>query len=288
MSELDAHWAFGAGFADPLAEVDMAVPPGVDATALAQYCLMLGDDALVAAQRLAEWCSNAPDLEEDLALANVALDLLGQARWLLRRAAAADPSVVPALPPGSPVDDEDALAYFRDAEAFRNVRLVEAPDRDFAEAVVRLLLFSTWRLALLVRLRASGDPVLAGLAARAVHEVAHHRDFAARWVVTLALGTPESTRRTRAALATLLPLWPELFVTHPVEEALPGAAVPSGSVAEEADRVLDEVLAAAGLQRPDQPPLGGAGGRDFRHTEALSLMLAEMQVVARAHPSGRW
>ena len=125
----DAHWAFGTDFEDPLAGVDTTVPDGVDARALAAYCLMLGDDALVYSHRLSEWCSNAPDLEEDIALANIALDLLGQARLLLARAAAADPSLVPVLPGGSPVPAEDALAFFRDEPAFRNVRLVEARQR---------------------------------------------------------------------------------------------------------------------------------------------------------------
>ena len=128
----DSQWAFGTAFEDPLAGVDTTVPDGVDPAALAAYCLMLGDDALVLSHRLSEWCSHAPDLEEDIALANIALDLLGQARLLFARASAADPSVAPALPAGSPVPPEDALAYFRDGSAFRNVRLVEADNGDFA------------------------------------------------------------------------------------------------------------------------------------------------------------
>src|SRR6201747_170026 len=119
------HWAFGTSFEDPLAGVDTTVPADVDPAELASYCLMLGDDALVYSHRLSEWCSRAPDLEEDIALANIALDLLGQARLLLARAAAADPGAVPVLPEGSPVPAEDALAFFRDEAAFRNVRLVE-------------------------------------------------------------------------------------------------------------------------------------------------------------------
>src|SRR6185503_7041058 len=123
LGDADPHWAFGTGFTDPLAGVDPAVPSEVDRADLAAYCLMLGDDALVLAQRLSHWCSRAPDLEEDIALANVALDLLGQARLLLARAALVDPSVVPTLPEGSPVPVEDALAFFREAIDFRNVRL---------------------------------------------------------------------------------------------------------------------------------------------------------------------
>src|ERR1700710_1169525 len=151
----DSQWAFGQDFEDPLAGVDTAIPKGVDPAELAAYCLMLGDDALVYSHRLSQWCSRAPDLEEDIALANIALDLLGQARLLLARASAADPSVVPILPNGSPVPPEDALAFFRSDRDFRNVRLVEVDNGDFAVTIVRLLLFSTWRLALLQRLVSS-------------------------------------------------------------------------------------------------------------------------------------
>jgi ring-1,2-phenylacetyl-CoA epoxidase subunit PaaC len=288
-----SHWAFGTDFEDPLAGVDTTVPEGIDAAALAAYCLQLGDDALVLSQRLSEWCSRAPDLEEDIALANIALDLLGQARLLLARAAAADPSVVPALPEGSPVPDEDALAFFREAGDFRNVRIAEVPNGDFAEAVARILLFSTWRLALFERLVASGDAVLAAVAAKGVKELAYHRDFAGRWFVTLAGGTEESRRRLLAALDGLMPLWPELFATHAVDRQVAdaGVGVDPVSVATDADAVLDHVLAAAGVPRPDRPGLAGVQGRTGRdglHTEALSRLLAEMQVVARAHPLGRW
>ncbi|WP_408899921.1 1,2-phenylacetyl-CoA epoxidase subunit PaaC (plasmid) [Nocardioides sp. R1-1] len=289
----DSHWAFGTDFEDPLAGVDTTVPDGVDARALATYCLMLGDDALVLSQRLAEWCSNAPDLEEDIALANIALDLLGQARLLLARAAAADPAVVPTLPEGSPVPAEDALAFFREAGEFRNVRLAEVPNGDFAEAVARILLFSTWRLALFEGLARSRDAVLAAVAAKGVKELAYHRDFAGRWFVTLAQGTEESRRRLAVALEGLMPLWPELFTPHPIETqvAEAGVGVDPASVAEEADVVLEQVFAVADVTRPDRPPLAGIQrrtGRDGLHTEALSRMLAEMQVVARAHPRGTW
>jgi ring-1,2-phenylacetyl-CoA epoxidase subunit PaaC len=289
----DAHWAFGTGFEDPLAGVDTTIPDGVDHAALAAYCLMLGDDALVASHRLAQWCSNAPDLEEDIALANIALDLLGQARLLLARAAAADPGVVPALPEGSPVPPEDALAFFREQDGFRNVRLVEQENGDFAETTVRLLVLATWRLAVLQGLVGSRDAVLAAIAAKAVKELAYHRDHAARWVLTLAQGTEESRRRVVAALDAVWPLRWELDRTHPVEAALAGAgvAVDPATVAVEVDAVLDQVLAVSGLERPDVPRVGahgGSTGRDGRHTEALGRMLAEMQVVARAHPAGRW
>ena len=291
----DAHWAFGGDFDaaadDPLAGVDATVPDGVSGDDLAAYCLMLGDDALVLSQRLSEWSSRAPDLEQDVMLTNVALDLLGQARLLLARAAAASPDVVPVLPEGSPVPDEDRLAFFRDDHAFRNVRMVELPNGDFAETMARLLLFSVHRLAVLEALRSSRDAVLAALAAKGVKEVAYHRDVAARWCVTLAQGTPESRARLVAALDRLWPWWPELVAPHPVCAALDGVAVDPSAVAAQCEEVLDQVLSACDLVRPDVPGRAGVRGRtgrDGAHTEALSRMLAEMQVVARAHPLGRW
>ncbi|QIK67209.1 phenylacetate-CoA oxygenase subunit PaaC [Nocardioides sp. HDW12B] len=290
----DAHWAFGTDFEDPLAGVDTTVPSDVDPGDLAAYCLMLGDDALVLSQRLAEWCSRGPDLEDDIALANVALDLLGQARLLLARAAAADPTVVPALPEGSPVPAEDALAFFRDDRGFRNVRLAEVANGDFARTVVRLLLASTVRLALLTRLRGSRDPVLAAIAAKGVKELTYHRDWSARWVVTLARGTDESRARTRAGLAAVWPFLDETLRSHPVEQrvAAAGVGVDPAEVRAEVEGVLEEVLRAAGLERPHGPCVGavsgGRAGRDGLHTEALGRMLAEMQVVARAHPTGVW
>lgn len=289
----DDNWAFGTDFEDPLAGVDTTIPPGVSPSDLALYCLMLGDDALVYANRLSEWASNAPDLEEDIALANTALDLLGQARLLLARAGLADPTVVPALPASSPVPAEDALAFFRDDAKFRNVRFVEPDNGDFAVTVVRLFLFSCHRLALLDRLRTSCDPVLSAIAAKGVKEVTYHRDYAARWVVTLAKGTPESRRRIEAALRVVLPYWDELFVDHAVESTLAAqdAAVLPSTLRDEVEAVVSQVFSTASLQRPVVASVGavnGGMGRDGRHSEALSPMLAEMQSVARAHPEGQW
>ncbi|RYB92883.1 phenylacetate-CoA oxygenase subunit PaaI [Nocardioides oleivorans] len=289
----DAHWAFGTDFEDPLAGVDTTIPEGVDAATLAAYALMLGDDALVMSHRVSEWTSNAPDLEDDIALSNIALDLLGQARLLLARAAKADASVVPVLPEGSPAPPEDALAYFREAHDFRNVRLAELDNGDFAEATVRVLLFSVWRLATWERLRASSDHVLAAVAVKGVKELAYHRDYAARWFVTLAQGTQESRARLLVAYDALWPLWPELFDTHEVEAAAAeqGFGVDPGGVREAAEAVLDQVLAAADVPRSEaarRVGVLGRTGRDGMHGEPLSRMLAEMQSVARAHPRGQW
>ncbi|HET7735692.1 MAG TPA: 1,2-phenylacetyl-CoA epoxidase subunit PaaC [Nocardioidaceae bacterium] len=256
----DAHWAFGTSFEDPLAGVDTTVPEGLDAAELASYCLALGDDALVMSHRLSEWSSRAPDLEEDIALSNIALDLLGQARLLLARAAAADPGVVPTMPEGSPVPAEDALAFFRDADAFRCCRMVELPSGDFAETVARLLIFSAHRLQTFEELLDHEDGVLRAVATKGTKELHYHRDFAARWFVTLAHGTEESRARLVAGLESL---W--------------------GFAQDLRTPVLDEVLAAAEIDPPDVPPRFGGG-----HTEALSRMLAEMQSVARQHPRGLW
>ncbi len=284
----DAHWAFGTDFEDPLAGVDTTIPDGMDPHELATYCLMLGDDALVLSQRLSEWCSRAPDLEEDIALTNIALDLLGQARLLLARAAAADPHVVPSLPDGSAVPAEDALAFFRSAQEFRNVRLVEAPNGDFAETIARLLVFSTYRLAIFERLSESSDVVLAAVAAKGVKELTYHRDFAGRWFVTLAQGTAESRRRLEAGLAEVWPMRAELFETHPVEARV---GIDPAKVADDVEVILEQVFAVSGLARPDVAPMAGVRarkGRDGMHTEAMSRLVAELQVVAREHPMGTW
>ena len=267
----DSQWAFGTDFEDPLAGADTTVPEGVDHEALAAYCLMLGDDALVYSHRLSEWCSRAPDLEEDIALANVALDLLGQTRLLLARAAAADGGVVPELPEGSPVPPEDALAFFRDDRDFRNVRLVEPDNGDFAVTIVRLLLFSTWRLALLQRLVASRDQVLSAIAAKGVKEVTYHRDYAGRWFLTLAQGTEESRRRLLAGLDLVWRMHDELFASHPVESAVAasGVGVDPSTVADEVAVLLEQVFSVSDVERPHLPqvgPVSGGMGRAGRDT----------------------
>ncbi len=273
VSEDDHRWAFGTGFADPLAGLGEAVPPGVDPAALAERCLALGDDALIYSHRLQQWVTRAPELEEETALANIALDLLGQARMLLTRAGQAEGAAA-----GGKGRDEDRLAFFRDEPEFRTVRLVERADADFAELTGRLLIFSAWRLALLRGLAASADPVtadpvLAAIAEKSVKELSYHRDYAAAWVIRLGDGTDLSHAKMRAALETLWPLVGELEL---------GA---------EADAYLDATFAAATLARPEVPALAkvaGKTGRDGVHTEAMGYILAELQSVARAHPEARW
>lgn len=276
--EGEARWAYGTGFADPLLGVDTAVPPGIDGQDLAACCLMLGDDALVLAQRLIEWCTKAPELEEEVALANLGLDLLGQARHLLTRAGQADGSG----------RTEDDLAYWREDHEFRNVRLVELPNGDFAHCIARLLLFSTARHALYERLATHPDPVLAAVAARGVKELAYHREYAESWALRLGDGTAYSHERMQAALDAVWPYLDELFTPHPVELRL---GVDPSELREPVLAALEKTLTEATLTVPDVPPIAGVNGRTGRdgvHTEALALLLAELQVVARAHPGATW
>ncbi|GIF03742.1 1,2-phenylacetyl-CoA epoxidase subunit PaaC [Actinoplanes siamensis] len=304
----DARWAYGTGFTDPLAGVPAGFPEGVDRAGLAAYCLMLGDDALIMSHRLQQWVTRAPELEDEMALANIGLDLLGQARLLLARAGEAEGAG----------RDEDDLAYRRDPHEFRNVRLAERADADFAHLIARLLVLTTWRLALFDRLAGSRDPMLAAIAAKGVKELTYHRDYAARWTVRLGDGTALSHERMTAAVAEVLPPAAELFQPHQIELSLAaaGVAVDPATLRAEFDTVLAEVLTTATIDvapgfsatavgspaaTPGSPaatagspaaaagsPETAASGRDGEHTEALGGILAEMQGLARAVPGGAW
>jgi ring-1,2-phenylacetyl-CoA epoxidase subunit PaaC len=277
------RWAYGTGFTDPLAGVDTTLPEGVDGQDLAAYCLMLGDDALIMSHRLQQWLARAPELEEEAALANIALDLLGQGRLLLSRAGAADGSG----------RSEDDFAFGRGEREFRSVRLAEVTDADFAGLIARLMVFSTWRLALFEDLRACADPVLAAIAAQGGRELAYHRDYAAQWLIRLGDGTDYSRTRMVEGLAAVAPLVPELFEPTQVELRLVTARVAADVSALRAgfDAVLGVVLEQAGLDWPDVPPMAavsGQSGRDGVHTEAMGFLLAELQSVARALPGATW
>jgi ring-1,2-phenylacetyl-CoA epoxidase subunit PaaC len=182
---------------------------------------------------------------------------------------------VPVLPDDSPVPAEDALAFFRDAGDFRNVRLVELPRGDYAFTMVRLLAFSGWRLAAFERLRGASDPVLAAVAGKGAKELRYHLEHAARWVVTLAQGTEESRRRTLDAFDAVRPWLPELAEAEP-------------ETADEGHAHWAQVVRQAGLRGPASTPEPLPGGRAGVHTPALAELLDEMQSVARAHPRGRW
>jgi ring-1,2-phenylacetyl-CoA epoxidase subunit PaaC len=281
----EGQWAFGTGFDDPLAGVDTTVPAGIDPADLGAYCLMLGDDALVLSQRLTEWITNAPELEEEVALANTALDLLGQARLLLARAGAAGVLGGSRTLAGDTIPDEDALAYFRDPAEFRNTALVAAPNGDFGRTIVRLLVASTWRLAVFTRLRDSRDPVLAAIAGKGVPELSYHRDHAARWVLRLGDGTAESHRRAQDGVDAVWPLLADVFTATDVETRLAGVAVDPALIRAEVLDVLTEVLTRATLRVP--PPPADLPPRSDHGPELVELVTT-LQSLARRHPDATW
>ena len=286
----EGHWAFGTGFDEPLAGVDTTVPDGVDETDLGTYCLMLGDDALVLAQRLTQWVTAAPELEEEVAVANTALDLLGQARLLLARAGSVGVLGRSRTLATESIPDEDALAYFRDPDEFRSTGLVEADNGDFGQTMARLLVAATVRLAVFARLRESRDPVLAAIAAKGVHELAYHRDHAARWILRLGDGTPESHRRVQAGVDAVWPHLADLFTATDVERRLvaAGVAVDPADVREEVREVLTTVLERATLRVPAWPADAPPRGRLGEHGPELTALLGTLQGLARQHPAATW
>jgi ring-1,2-phenylacetyl-CoA epoxidase subunit PaaC len=246
---------------------------------LATYALALGDDALVASQRLGWWISRAPQIEEDVALANIGLDQLGQARTLLAYAGAVEGAG----------RDEDDLAYFRDAGDFRNACLVERSQEDFAVTMVRLLLFATWQHELYADLAASTDATLAGVAGKAVRETAYHVEHARHWVLRLGDGTEESHRRTQAALDAEWPWRAELFDASWLDPGLveAGIAVDPAVLRPRVEGAVTATLRLGTLAVPEGPEIQSRG-RHGRHTEEMGPLLAEMQSVARAHPGVTW
>jgi ring-1,2-phenylacetyl-CoA epoxidase subunit PaaC len=243
------------------------------------YLLRLGDSALINAQRLIEWCGQGPVLEEEVALANLAMDHLGQARALLAHAGAIE----------GQCRDEDALAFLRDSVDFCNLLLVELPNGDFAETMVRQLLYSAWLVELYGALATSADPQLAAIAAKSAKEVAYHRRHAATWVIRLGDGTQESRRRAQAALDALWMFTGELFAMDEVDRAMVGAGIGADLAALKPvwDEVVDLTLAEARLARPEDGWMQ-SGGKQGRHTEHLVPLLAEMQILQRSHPGARW
>lgn len=241
--------------------------------------LRIADSCLVLSQRLTGWCGHAPTLEEDIAVANVALDLLGQARGLLTRVGEVEGAG----------RDEDALAYLRDPADYHNLLLVEQPNGDFGQSMLRQLLFDAWAVELWPQLARSTDPVAAGIAGKAAKEARYHFRRSAGWVVRLGDGTPESRRRMRSALELLWPYSGEAFLDDAVDVAAAESGtvpLPSGLAGAYRDR-LTAVLTEATLPVPPDP-WWQRGGRQGRHGEQLSLLLTEMQVVHRAHPGALW
>jgi ring-1,2-phenylacetyl-CoA epoxidase subunit PaaC len=254
------------------------------------HLLHLADNALVLGQRNAEWCGHGPVLEEDIAMANISLDLVGQARLLYQHAAA--------LMGGGAT--EDRLAYFRDAGEFRNYTLLELPhhgplagtaaaDRDYATTIVRNFLYSSLMLLAWEALQQSTDPQLAAIAAKSLKETRYHVRHARDWLVRLGDGTDESHRRMQAALDHLMPYTQEFWTASPAESqaAASGTGCDLPSLRDAWDTQVDEALAEATLRRP---PAGGyvPRGKEGLHSEHLGYVLAEMQGLARQHPGATW
>ena len=236
--------------------------------------LALGDDALILGQRLGEWCGHAPTLELDLALANIGLDLIGQAQHFLGYAGELE----------GQGRDADRLAFRRDGMDFRNCLLVEQPNGDFGQTIVRQALFSTWQELLFTELAGLGDATVAGIARKAVKETTYHASFSREWVVRLGDGTDESRQRTADALEWMWRFTGELFDDR--DGAFAGL-VDLAALRPEWDTRIDATLAEAGLERPaERRPV--TGGRRGVHSEHLGHLLSEMQFLQRAYPDAVW
>lgn len=244
------------------------------------HLLGLADDAMVYAQRLAEWMTNAPQIEEDMALGNIALDLLGQARALYPHVGSLDGTG----------RSEDDFAMQRDEREWRNVHLVEQERGDFADEMARLLWFSARQVELHARLADSADPVVAAVAAKALKEVRYHLDHASLWVVRLGDGTEESHRRMQAALERVTPYLAELFDDDEaaVAAADAGVGVLPSSLRDAVRRRVEAVVAEATLELPEASTWHARGGRSGVHSRPMGYLLAEMQHIARSHPGATW
>jgi ring-1,2-phenylacetyl-CoA epoxidase subunit PaaC len=244
-----------------------------------EYLLRLADNPLILGQRLSEWCGHAPVLEEDLALANVALDLIGQARLLLTHAGTQEGGG----------RDEDQLAFLRSEREFCNCTLVELPNGDFGRTVLRNFLFSAHQLPLWEALQGSGDAQLAAIAAKSIKETRYHLRHAADWVVRLGGGTEESHGRMQAAVDYLWPFTAELFAADPVEEtaAAAGVGVTGSSLQARWEAAVLPVLEEAALPAPARTPFLSQGKLGV-HSEHMGHLLAAMQTMQRAYPGAQW
>ncbi|ASN52830.1 1,2-phenylacetyl-CoA epoxidase subunit PaaC [Sinomonas sp. R1AF57] len=254
---------------------DIAIAKDKPTEDVAQYALRLGDDALILAQRLSHWISRAPELEEDIALGNIALDVLGHARSFLSYAGHAWDKT------------EDDLAYWREEDEFRSLWIVEQPNGDFGYTIARQLIVSVYQYLLYTELLASTDATLAAIAAKALKEVAYHRDHAVQWTLRLGDGTEESHRRMQDALELVWPYVDEMFDDDALIDAVGDAGVRPSSLRAAFDAQIASVLEEATLSVPNVPRASG-GGRRGEHTEHLGYILAEMQVLARKHPGATW
>jgi ring-1,2-phenylacetyl-CoA epoxidase subunit PaaC len=246
---------------------------------LYQYLLRLGDDRLVLGHRLSEWCGHGPILEEDIALANIALDLIGQATLYLKLAGETE----------GKGRSEDELAYFRDAIDYRNVQMVELPKGDFAFTTLRQFFFDVFSYHVLEQLQSSKHSEVSGIAAKGFKEVRYHVRHSSEWVVRLGDGTQESHARAQKALNELWRFTAEMFQADDVDRAMKdeGIGADLDAIKPRWDAVVSDVLDRATLTIPSDPP-AMTGGRRGRHTEHLGRMLSEMQIVARSFPGAQW
>jgi ring-1,2-phenylacetyl-CoA epoxidase subunit PaaC len=257
----------------------MSAATTVDSNALFEYVLRLGDLSLVLGQRLGEWVGHSPALEEDLGLANLALDLIGQARLLLSYAGEIE----------GKGRGEDALAFLREHRDYRNAVLVEQPNGDFAQTIVRQVLIDAYQLELYERMSASTDERLASIAAKSVKETRYHLRYSGAWLVRLGDGTDESRARAQAALNRLWPYTVELFVEDELDRLLADLGIGPRLAEVQAAWTMriDEILAEATLERPGDRPHRWCGKRG-EHSEHLGYILAEMQYLQRTYPGARW
>ncbi|WP_394161046.1 1,2-phenylacetyl-CoA epoxidase subunit PaaC [Galactobacter valiniphilus] len=256
---------------------DIALQDAPPAADNGEYAIWLGDDSLILAQRLAWWISRAPEMEEDIALGNIGLDLLGHARSFLTYG-------------GKSIGKtEDDLAYWREEDEFRSVHLVEVPGQDFGLTIARQLFFSVYLELLYTRLLNSTDKTIAAISAKALKEVEYHVDHATQWMLRLGGGTEESARRIQHSLEVMWPYAHELFVDEPLHERLAatGVAVLPSSLKEDWDQRVTAVIEESGLSMPVAKD-ALCRGRVGEHTEHLGYLLAEMQVLARKFPGATW
>jgi ring-1,2-phenylacetyl-CoA epoxidase subunit PaaC len=255
--------------------------PAPAPNALFEFLLRLGDDRLVLGHRLSEWCGHGPILEEDIALANVALDLLGQATMFLRLAGEVE----------GQGRVEDDLAYFREAVEFRNCQLAELPTGDFAFTIARQFLFDVYAVVLLDALSSSGHAEIAAMAAKALKEAKYHVRHSGEWMLKLGDGTEESHRRVQRAVDELWRFTGELFAADAIDRAMQEAGIGPDLTAlrERWETLVRDVVDRATLTLPLQTSMSTMrAGRAGAHTEALGHLLAEMQIVARSHPGAAW
>lgn len=270
------------------ADADLARAPGIrhmaakgaaPEDAFVDWLCRMGDNCLVLGHRVSEWCGHSPVLEEDIALANTALDLIGQTQLWLGLAGEVEGK-------GRSADN---LAYLRDAAQFRNVLLVERPNGDFGQTLMRQFLFDAWHMEMLRALQSSSDKRVAEIAAKAAKEVAYHLERSADLVIRLGDGTEESRARMQKALNVLWPYTGELFLGDAVDQAMGEAGIAPAPESLKAawGRTVAEVMAEATLDLP-QGTFQHRGGKIGRHTEALGFILADMQFLQRAYPGGTW